>query len=258
LEAHGAEIRLGTPVRGIGRGAEKRFEIEGEEFDWVVLAADIPGAQKMIGASSWMSDASPAFVGDIEALRTSHGYSVWRIWVDRDVRAGLPTFINVDRKRVLDSVTLYHRITDEARDWAAAKSGAVLELHSYALPADIGDDAEIRRVFMEELVAYFPELDGLEIFSESLQVRHDFPAFAPGQREHRPSPRTPIDGLLMAGDWVRLPYPVTHMEAAFTSGLECANVICDALGLQGEPISTVAPRGLLAPKPERRLEHHAA
>jgi uncharacterized protein with NAD-binding domain and iron-sulfur cluster len=58
----------------------------------------------------------------------------------------------------------------------------------------------------------------------------------------------------MAGDWIRLPYPMTHMEAAFTSGVMCANEIFDALGLQAEPIHTVAPRGLLQP----RLQDQAA
>jgi isorenieratene synthase len=149
---------------------------------------------------------------------------------------------------VLDSVTLYHRITDEARTWAAAHDGAVLELHSYALPRDIGGESEVRRGFLEELEYYFPELGGLTIFSEALQIRHDFPAFAPGQRAHRPEPKLPVEGLLMAGDWVCLPYPMTHMEAAFTSGLVCANAILDTLGLQQEPIFTVAPRGLLRPK----------
>jgi isorenieratene synthase len=258
LEDHGVDVRLGTAVRGIDRGTESRFSIDGESFDWVILAADIPGAQRLVGASPWMREQSPDLVEDLEALRTSHGYAVWRIWVDRDVRPGLPTFINVDRKRVLDSVTLYHRITDEARHWADEHEGAVLELHSYALPKDIIEETEVRRVFLEELADYFPELAGLTIAAESLQVRRDFPAFAPGQRQHRPEPESRIDGLLFAGDWVRLPYPMTHMEAAFTSGLVCANVVLESLGLQLEPILTVAPRGLLPPKTDRRLEHQAA
>ncbi len=252
LVSRGVDLRLGTPVNGIEPGANRRFRVESDEYDWVVIAADIPGAQKVIDASPEVVGAAPDFVEDIRALRTSHGYAVWRIWVDRDVRAGLPTFVNVDRKRVLDSVTLYHRITKEAREWASACDGAVLELHSYALPKDIGEHAEVRRVFLEELVHYFPELGGLRISDESLQVKDDFPAFAPGQRQHRPEPKTPVDGLLMAGDWVRLPYPMTHMEAAFTSGLACANVIFEAIGLQAEPIHSVAPRGLLAPTTAER------
>jgi isorenieratene synthase len=194
-----------------------------------------------------MRDAQPGFVDDMEQLTTSRGYAVWRIWVDRDIRPGLPTFINVDRLRVLDSVTLYHRITEEARDWAEQHAGAVLELHSYALPADVQSEDDVRRVFLEELERYFPETRGLQISAEVLQVRHDFPAFAPGQRAHRPAPELAIQGLLVAGDWVRLPYPMTHMEAAFTSGLICANVVFDELGLQREPIFSVAPKGILPP-----------
>jgi isorenieratene synthase len=117
---------------------------------------------------------------------------------------------------------------------------------------------EIRRVFLEELEHYFPELSGLSISAEALQVRRDFPAFAPGQRAHRPEPKLPIDGLLIAGDWVRLPYPMTHMEAAFSSGVICANAILEALGLQQEPILTVAPRGLLSSKRANPSEDQTA
>jgi isorenieratene synthase len=248
LEANNVDIRLSSPIERVDRGDRKRFRVAGEEYDWVVIAADIPGMQQIVNGSDWLNEAHPDFVANMQALRTSHGYAVWRIWVDRDVRPGLPTFVNVDRRRVLDSVTLYHRITDEARAWAEAHGGAVLELHSYALPRDVNDEAEVRRLFLEELDYYFPELAGLSISAELLQVRHDFPAFAPGQRALRPKPKLPIEGLLMAGDWVCLPYPMTHMEAAFTSGLLCANAIFDALGLQHEPIFTVAPKGLLRPK----------
>ncbi len=248
LQAHGVDLRLSSPVEGVERGEHRRFRVADEEYDWVVIAAHIPGMQSIVEGSPFLLETNPEFVADMQALRTSHGYAVWRIWVDRDVRPGLPTFINVDRKRVLDSVTLYHRITDEARAWADARGGAVLELHSYALPQDIGGESEVRGAFLEELQYYFPELGGITISAEALQIRHDFPAFAPGQRAHRPEPKLPVEGLLMAGDWVRLPYPMTHMEAAFTSGLVCANAIFETLGLQQEPIVTVAPKGLLRPK----------
>ncbi|MBT8469958.1 MAG: FAD-dependent oxidoreductase, partial [Deltaproteobacteria bacterium] len=137
---------------------------------------------------------------------------------------------------------------DEASAWVEIHGGAVLELHNYSLPRDLDDDEEIRRVFLEELHHYFPELQGLAISDEVLQVRRDFPAFAPGQHALRPTPEVSVRGLLMAGDWVRLPYPMTHMEAAYVSGVLCANVVFRELGLREERISTVAPRGLLSPK----------
>jgi isorenieratene synthase len=258
LQAQGVDLRLGTPIDRIERGVRKRFAVAGQEHDWVVIATDIPGVKRIVDGSDWLKQSHPDFTASMQALRTSHGYAVWRIWVDRDIRAGLPTFVNVDRRRVLDSVTLYHRITNEARDWALARGGAVLELHSYALPRDIGDETEIRGAFLQELEYYFPELSGLSISAEALQVRRDFPAFAPGQRRYRPEPKLPIEGLLMAGDWVRLPYPMTHMEAAFSSGLLCANAILDALGLQQEPIFTVAPSGLLSSKRAQPSKHETA
>ncbi|MBT8467355.1 MAG: FAD-dependent oxidoreductase, partial [Deltaproteobacteria bacterium] len=163
LEANEVEIRLSSPVSEIERGEGKRFRIEREEYDWVVMAADIPGMQSILEHSAWLQEVDAELVRNMQALRTSNGYAVWRIWVDRDVRAGLPTFINVDRKRLLDSVTLYHRVTDEASAWVETHGGAVLELHNYSLPRDLDDDEEIRRVFLEELHHYFPELQGLAI-----------------------------------------------------------------------------------------------
>lgn len=245
LERESVEIRLGAEITGIGRGTTSRFAIDGEEYDWVVMAASIPGMQQVIGGSPWMAEEAPDLCTRLAGLRTAHGYAVWRLWTDCDIREDLPTFTNVERRAILDSVTAYHRITDEARTWAARHAGAVLELHSYAVPTTVDD---VRAAFLEDLDYYFPELVGMEIRHEVLQVNHDFPAFAPGQRALRPSTEVPVEGLLMAGDWVKLPYPMTHMEAAFTSGLEAANVVFDRLGLRREPIFTVAPRGLLRAK----------
>ena len=247
LETNRVDVRLDTSVEELAIGSERRFRIGDDEYDWVIAAADIPGLQRMLEASAWIADAHPGFVAQMRALRTSHGYAIWRLWIDRPIRDGLPTFVNVERRHVLDSVTLYHRVTGEARHWATRQGGAVIELHCYALPPKI-PEPEIRRCFLEELAHYFPELSGLRVIADSLQVRYDFPSFAPGQRALRPSTQTPIEGLLMAGDWVRLPYPMTHMEAAFTSGLLAANTLFDRLGLQEEPVFSVAPRGLLAPQ----------
>jgi isorenieratene synthase len=245
LREVGVDLRLGASVGSIEAGGSRRFLIDGEELDWVVMAADIPGAQKLLEASPTLEAQAPELSRKLRGLKTSHGYAVWRIYVDQDLRPGLPTFVNVDRMRALDSVTLYHRITEEAQQWAGKHDGAVLELHSYALPKELSDEDAVRQVLREELEYYFPELAGFRILGEALQVRNDFPAFAPGQRDQRPDPQTELEGLLMAGDWVRLPYPMTHMEAAFTSGLMCANAVLQHHTLQRAPIDTVAPRGLL-------------
>lgn len=246
LERSGAIIQLNAEVTRIENGQGKRFRVLGNDYDDVIVAADIPGMKAIIAESAWLVGKQPSFFDRLQQLTTSRGYAVWRIWVDRDLPSELPTFINVDKRQVLDSVTLYHRVTDEARACATAERGAVLELHSYALPQGAQNESDVKRAFLEDLDYYFPDLQGLEIRSEYLQVRHDFPAFAPGQHRLRPSPRSPVEGLFFAGDWVRLPFPMTHMEAAFTCGMVCANHILEELGLRQEPVFSVAPRGLMA------------
>jgi hypothetical protein len=45
----------------------------------------------------------------------------------------------------------------------------------------------------------------------------------------RPDQRTPIPGLLLAGDYTQSHYPAT-LEAAVRSGLRCAQLACEHLG----------------------------
>ena len=247
LEEHGVELSLDTPVGAIDRPERGGFVVDGSDYDWVIIACDVPGTKALVGASPWIRDGFPDVHRQIERLRSARGYAVWRIWVDRDLPGALPSFVNFDRREVLDSVTRYHRVTDEARAWAERHQGAVLELHSYALPEGMTDEERIRRAFLDDLATFFPELGEPNIAAEALQVRADFPAFGPGQHADRPTPRLPIEGLLLAGDWVKLPYPMTHMEAAFSSGLLCANEILGQTNLRQVDIHTVAPQGLWNP-----------
>ena len=77
-------------------------------------------------------------------------------------------------------------------------------------------------------------------------MRNDFTAFHTGLYRDRPTHTTGVEGLLLAGDWVKLPVPAMLMEAACTSGLLAANEILGREGLQQEPIYTVPVRGLFA------------
>ena len=59
LEQHGVDVRLGAETACIERGTARRFRIDDDEYDWVVLAADVPGAQKIVAGSPWMREESP-------------------------------------------------------------------------------------------------------------------------------------------------------------------------------------------------------
>lgn len=245
LESRECDIRLASPVTRVDR-VDGGFSVDGEWFDEVVLAAHLPGVKSILDGSPDLQRGDPDLARRLATLRTGQRYAVLRLWLDADVREGLPMFVITDRIRLLDSVTTYHRFDDECRAWVAERGGgSVIELHCYAVPDDLGTDAEVRDAMVEDLHAFFPEVASATHLREHLQVRDDFPAFHQGLGRHRPTGQTAIPGLYLAGDWVRLPFPAMLMEAAFSSGLLAANHVLEGLGVQQEPVHHVPMTGLL-------------
>ena len=116
------------------------------------------------------------------------------------------------------------------------------------------DEAAIREAFLAELKHYFPELDGMAVKHEVLQLRKDFTAFHVGMAAGRPETDTEVEGLYLAGDWVRLPCPAMLMEAAYTSGLIAANAVLAEHGLRPNRVLSVPTRGLLYEVRQKKLE----
>jgi isorenieratene synthase len=87
---------------------------------------------------------------------------------------------------------------------------------------------------------------GANAVHEHLQLKNDFSAYHVGLHANRPTTVTPIKGLLLAGDWVKLPMPAMLLEAACVSGLLAVNVIFAREGVAAENIDTVPLRGLLS------------
>ena len=124
----------------------------------------------------------------------------------------------------------------------------MIELHCYAVP-DAAAESETAGVLLEELRQLLPELKEAQVRHQHLQVRGDFTAFHVGMHAHRPETATGIPGLVLAGDWVKLPFPAMLMEAAFASGLLAANHLLSEDGLREEPVESVPLRGALAGLP---------
>lgn len=245
IESHGGAIHLEQPVDGIGKKNES-FEVAGGTFDYVVLAADVVGARRIAAGSPALCERHPSFARQMDALKPSQGYAVLRLWVDRDVDAALPGFVITEHEQILDSISFYPRLEKSARSWAEANKGSILELHCYALPPHLQDENSVREQFLRELDRFFPSLSGMRILHQHLQLKHDFSAFHTGLHRDRPGHRTEVEGLYLAGDWVKLPFPAMLMEAACSSGLLCANQILQREGLRPEMIESVPPYGLLA------------
>lgn len=249
LEDHltrvGVTLATGATVHTLEPQGAKVL-VDGRAFDDVVIATPASETRNLALRSPRLRAECPETTRKLAAMKNGQRYAVLRIWTDKDLRAGLPVFVATERERLLDAVASYHRITAEDRRWVEAHGGAVLELHSYAVPDDLPDDAAIRDALLAELVQFFPEVAGLRIEHEHHRVRDDFTALHVGMAKDRPSTGTELENLHFAGDWVALPIPSMLMEGAFTSGLYAANAILRREGLREAPIDSVPLRGLLA------------
>ena len=175
----------------------------------------------------------PNFFNQMITLKQSQRYSVLRVWIDKDLRQGVPFFIFTDALKILDSVTIYHRMEKASEEWVKKNGGGIFELHSYAVPDDF-PQAEVRNQFLKEFEEYFPEIKQYKVKYEYLQVKDDFTAFHTNLYKNRPTVKTEVENLFLAGDWVKLDNPSMLMEAATTSALYAANAIFSKEGLREE------------------------
>jgi carotenoid phi-ring synthase / carotenoid chi-ring synthase len=242
----GVEVSTGTAVDRLERTAAGWRAVHNGgctvDAEHVVLAVD-PAALRRLAAAS---DGLPAPLRTrIAGLTVSAPYAVARFWTDRPVHADRPAFSGVSREPTLDSITVYSRLEDGARQWAGRTGGEVVELHAYAADDGLTATDAAGRMWTE-LAGLWPEAAGLRVLHREARVRHDAPGFPPGSDGSRPGVRTGDPTLLLAGDWVRLPFASALMERAATTGVLAANDILTRAGARAEPVTTVRPRGLLA------------
>jgi len=245
LEVNGVRVKLGSPVAGVAR-THGVFVVDGQEFDYLILAADVVGVKQIAEKSGWIEASAPDLHRQLTQLQESQGYAVFRLWLDKRVGQEFPVFVITEKQQVLDSITFYHQFDTEARKWAEETGGGVYELHCYALPPALPTEAEVRGAFRNELNDYLPELRDARVLYDHLQVKRDFTAFHCNLSNDRPSSETAIANLYLAGDWVKLPVPAMLMEGAFTSGLLSANAILTANGLREEAVLSVPRKGIFA------------
>lgn len=242
----GAVVRLGVSARAlVQRDASWAVETDQDTLaaDLVVLATEVNGVKAIVGESRGLADAD--WRRQIEALRVTNAFAVWRLWLDRPVAAGRAGFAGTAGVGPLDNISVYENLEDESRAWAVRTGGSVVELHAYALPTGT-DEARLKGQLLGGLHALYPETAGAALIEERFLLRQDCPAFAPGSYALRPEVRTPFRGLTLAGDFVRLPFPSALMERAASAGFLAANTLLDEVGVAPEPLWSVAVRGPMA------------
>lgn len=139
---------------------------------------------------------------------------------------------------------MLERYEREAADWSRRTGGSVVELHSYAVT---GDPADVCKRLPARLHELYPETSAATVVGERVLCRQDCPRFAPGDFARRPGVATPYDGLVLAGDGIRIDLPVALMERAATTGWSAANLLLARFGIAGHELQTVPTQGRSAP-----------
>jgi isorenieratene synthase len=104
-------------------------------------------------------------------------------------------------------------------------------------------DENLRERLLDRLYELYPETRGAQVLAEKVLCHNDCPRFAPGDFADRPVVKTPDDGLVLAGDGIRIDLPVALMERAATTGWSAANRLLERFGIRGHSLQTVPNRG---------------
>ena len=237
----GVRFHQGSAVASIGRGHTQTFRIHTDTNDHlgadaVVLATDVAGLQRIVASSPELGD--DMWRARIGRLRTAPPFMVHRLWIDHPVAPHRPAFLGTAGYEPLDNISVLDRYERQAADWARQQHGSVVELHSYAVQS-----AQPQQAMLSRLHELYPETAGARVVHERMLHHRDCPLFAPGTHAHRPGVITPLPGLLLAGDGVRIDLPVALMERAATTGWAAANQILAQWGLAGHALCTVPTQG---------------
>ena len=130
----GVDVRTGTPVDRLERTAAgwRAVASGGSTVDAEhAVARGRPGRAAPARRPPRTGCRRRCATG-VAGLTVSAPYAVARFWTDRPVRADRPVFSGVSREPTLDSITVYSRLEDGARQWAGRTGGEVIELHAYA------------------------------------------------------------------------------------------------------------------------------
>jgi isorenieratene synthase len=243
LGTKGVKFHTGVSVSSISTGGVKRLRVHTDDgnlidADGVVLATDVGGLQQIVGASTGLGDAD--WRHRVAAMEVAPPFMVQRLWLDRPVDAGRPDFLGTGGLEPVDNISVVSNYERQAAEWARAHGGSVVEVHSYSVSAQ---EEQLREQMLARLHEIYPETAAAEIVTERILLRQDCPLFSPGSHATRPSVDTPVPGLMLAGDGIRIDLPVALMERAATTGWTAANRLLAGWGVSGHTLYTVPVQG---------------
>lgn len=253
LSGRGVTFRTGVSAQSIATTGPKKLQVstsDGQliDADGVVLAVDVGGLQKIVADSPDLGDAD--WRARVAAIQLAPPFVVQRLWLDAPVNPGRPPFLGTGGLEPVDNISVVSNYERQAAEWARAHGGSVVEVHAYSVPDDVplgtvepSALGGLRDQMVARLHQLYPETARAGIVAERLLVKQDCPLFSPGSFAGRPTVQTPADGLMLAGDGIRIDLPVALMERAATTGWTAANRLLAGWGINGHTLYTVPVQG---------------
>jgi squalene-associated FAD-dependent desaturase len=228
LDRHGVELRLNAAVKhlAVAGGMARRVLLrDGSDLsaDWFVSALPFDRLLDVLPAD--LVAAEPVFAG-LRNLETSPITSV-HLWFDRAVTP-LPHVVLVD---CLGQWLFNRGEVAPGEHYAQVVVSAARPLRG------LGHE-EVRRRIEEELRRLFPAARDATLLRNRVVTEHQATFSAvPGVDRWRPPATSPVENLLLAGDWTATGWPAT-MEGAVRSGYRAAEAL---LAAEGRPETLVRP-----------------
>ncbi len=229
LEGLGVELNVGRSALSIAPGFTVETSTTPLDADYVVLATEVPGLHALARTSPALhvrDDENVLLSDRLLSLDVTAPFAVWRLFLDRQPRADRDPFVGTAGLGRLDNISIYERFEGESRAYAQRTGNSVVELHAYGL--DHSDEPSLRQELRAGLDRLYPELAGAKVMHDEWLLRQDCPAFPPGSYMNRPRIKTAVPGLVLAGDFVHLPFPSALMERAAGSGVLAARTLLGA------------------------------
>jgi len=241
----GVKFHTGVSAASVTPSGTKKLRVQTDDgslidADGVVLATDVGGLQGIVGASTELGD--DGWRKQVAAMEVAPPFVVQRLWLDRPVDAGRPDFLGTGGLEPVDNISVVSNYERQAADWARTHGGSVVEVHSYSV-MDPPPFEGLREKMLARLHAIYPETARAGIVTERILLKQDCPLFSPGSHASRPTVETPVPGLMLAGDGIRIDLPVALMERAATTGWSAANRLLSGWGITGHTLYTVPVRG---------------
>jgi isorenieratene synthase len=200
----------------------------------VILATDPNNAKKILSAS---------FGEETDKLFFPRALSnaIIRLWFDtkpkKSAEAGIFT-----GDFMIHNYFWLDRLYDPYRKWARETGGSAIEVHVYGPPETLAQpDALLITQAIKDVEQGFPEMRGHRVgahLQRNAEV-HTLPQV--GARDAWLGTVSPWKNLFCAGDWVRHPAPAFFLERACLTGIEAANAVLEARGLEKFALTEYLP-----------------